>query len=214
MALLPWLLLTLALVVPGNSFLCNLIAVAVGDIYARGWCSVCQLSEARAVLLDRKLPFRLWRRLGGSLYVPASAEERRAALQTPIKPIPGSYPVQAYAPLSSLPSPHTPEMHSQSFEGWRNSPCSHGHGHSHGHSAAHHMPSPSAWGVPAGHTHSAPPALFPGYPASCPLSTISPGGRPPGGSNAGVPEVTVPVGSAAVAQQGPAVWSPAGPVVR
>ncbi|KAG7483807.1 hypothetical protein MATL_G00042360 [Megalops atlanticus] len=101
---LPWILLIVTLLIPGTVFLCNVIAILVGEIYGMGWFSLLDMSEARASVLDKKMPFRMLRTLGMVLYVPASEEERRKTLHPPCNPAPGSYPVQAYAPLSSVPS--------------------------------------------------------------------------------------------------------------
>ncbi|KAJ8402230.1 hypothetical protein AAFF_G00370950 [Aldrovandia affinis] len=103
-AALPWILLLFTLLIPDTVFLCNVVAILVGEIYGVGWFSPLDLSEARASVLDKKMPFRLMRMLATGLYVPASIEERRRTLHQLCRPAPGSYPVQAYAPASSVPS--------------------------------------------------------------------------------------------------------------
>lgn len=108
------------------------------------------------------MPFRLLRNIG-VLYVPASIEARRKTVHPPIIPTPGSYPVQAYAPVSSTSNLQATETTPKTFEGWahsyytQGSPVqvsgyyghnhgyglkhsfgpSYGHGHKHGHSCSH-----------------------------------------------------------------------------
>lgn len=155
---LPWVLLLLtSALVPHSVLPCNIIAVLVGWMHGRGWFSLVELSEARACILEKMAPFRLLRSISGVMFVPASTEERRRTLLPQINPAPGSYPVQAYAPLSSI---STADTTGKSYEGWPSSAgavsgptpapnphghgpahsfglshghsCSHGHGHSHG----------------------------------------------------------------------------------
>ncbi|KAJ8266553.1 hypothetical protein GJAV_G00131790 [Gymnothorax javanicus] len=101
---LPWIFLLFTLIIPDAVFLCNAVAILLGEIYGMGWFSLLDLSEARASVLDKKMPFRQLRMLVGALYIPASIEERRKTQDQPCNPPPGSYPVQAYAPASSVPS--------------------------------------------------------------------------------------------------------------
>ncbi|KAK2816950.1 hypothetical protein Q5P01_025141 [Channa striata] len=137
---------------------CNVIAILVGWMYGKGWFSFLDISEARAGVLEKTLPFRFLKRVSHVMFIPASIEERRKTLLPQINPTPGSYPVQAYAPLSDTGNAGTPAM---MYEGWPNSTSdpsgplsslhSHGHGSaytfglSHGHSCnhSHHPPSHS-----------------------------------------------------------------------
>ncbi|KAM9362517.1 rhomboid domain-containing protein 2 [Symphorus nematophorus] len=150
---LPWvlLLITTALI-PRSVLPCNIIAILVGWTYGKGWFSRVDLSEARAGVLEKMMPFRSLRRISRDMFVPASTEERRKTLLPQINPAPGSYPVQAYAPLSSI---NTADTMAKFYEGWPSStsalssppapspPIAHGHGSaqnvglSHGHSCNH-----------------------------------------------------------------------------
>ncbi|XP_064208450.1 rhomboid domain-containing protein 2 [Anguilla rostrata] len=142
---LPWIFLLFTLIIPDTVFLCDAIAILVGEIYGMGWFSLLDMSEARASVLDKKMPFRLLRTLVGALYVPASVEERRKTLHQPCVPPPGSYPVQAYAPASSVPAAQASDASPQMYEGWQHSTYAQGsftppllsHGHSHAHSFGH-----------------------------------------------------------------------------
>ncbi|XP_061592911.1 rhomboid domain-containing protein 2-like [Cololabis saira] len=142
---LPWLLLLVCTaLVPGSVLLCNVLAVLAG--WACGRLSYLGMSESRAALLEKMLPFRLLKRISGVMFIPAATEERRKTLLPHINPTPGSYPVQQYAPMSSVNTATT-------YEGWPNlastaspSPAlggQHGHlpphtfGQSHGHSHGH-----------------------------------------------------------------------------
>ncbi|XP_035001017.1 rhomboid domain-containing protein 2 [Hippoglossus stenolepis] len=146
---LPWVFLILATALFPHCVLpCNVIAILVGWMYGKGWFSLLEVSEARAGVVEKLMPFRLLRSICGVLFVPASAEERRKTLLPQINPTPGSYPVQAYAPISSIKPAAT-----VTYEGWPNSksalsgptPPLHSHGHgpthnlglSHGHSCNH-----------------------------------------------------------------------------
>lgn len=99
---LPWILLILAWFAPGSRMPCNIMAILVGWMHGKGWFSLLEVSEAKAGALEKTLPFRLLRRMSGVMFVPASIKERRKTILPQINPTPGSYPVQAYAPLSSL----------------------------------------------------------------------------------------------------------------
>ncbi|KAL4660538.1 hypothetical protein GN956_G576 [Arapaima gigas] len=142
-ASLPWVLSLVAYIVPGTTFLCNILAVAVGQIYGKGWVGILNLSETRASVLDKKMLFRLLKKLVWAIYLPASAEERRKILHPPCKPVPGSYPVQAYAPVAPGLPLQTESGLLQMYEGWQHSSYAqvghnpqsflHGHGHGHGH---------------------------------------------------------------------------------
>lgn len=114
---LPWILLIIASFAPRSSLPCNIIAIPVGWIYGKGWFSHLELSEAKAGILEKTMPFRLLRRIGGVMFVPASTEERRKAILPQINPTPGSYPVQAYAPLSSI---NAADSNARVHEGWPN----------------------------------------------------------------------------------------------
>ncbi|XP_061832930.1 rhomboid domain-containing protein 2 [Nerophis lumbriciformis] len=119
---LPWVLVLITgVLVPHAVLPCSIVANLVGWTHGRGWFSLVDISESGAALVEKSAPFRLLRGVGVVLFVPASAEERRRTLLPQINPPPGSYPVQAYAPVSSattLAAGSTDTMH----EGWRNSP--------------------------------------------------------------------------------------------
>ncbi|XP_056227307.1 rhomboid domain-containing protein 2 [Seriola aureovittata] len=148
---LPWVfLVTTTALVPHCVLLCNVIAILTGWMYGKVWLSFLSMSEARAGVLEKMMPFRLLKNISGVTFVPSSTEERRKTLLPRINPTPGSYPVQAYAPLSSINIADTGAM---VYEGWPNStsalsgptPPVHLHGHgsthssglSHGHSCNH-----------------------------------------------------------------------------
>lgn len=135
---LPWLLLILTTaLIPHSVLPCNVIAVLVGWMYGKGWFSFLDLSEARAGILEKMMPFRMLRSIGGVMFVPVSTEERRRTLLPQVNPTPGSYPVQAYAPVSSTNSADTT---AKFYEGWPNmtsaSSCPASPLHPHGHSSA------------------------------------------------------------------------------
>lgn len=157
---LPWVLLIITSALIPNSVLpCNIIAVLVGWMFGKGWFSLLNMSENRAASLEKILPFRMLKNISGDLFVPASAEERRRTLLPRINPTPGSYPVQAYAPLSSIQAGNNlmyegwhnqasavpgaaPLLHSHGNMSTENSSLNHGHSHScnhshHGHSHSH-----------------------------------------------------------------------------
>ncbi|KAK5899473.1 hypothetical protein CesoFtcFv8_008953 [Champsocephalus esox] len=116
---LPWVLLIITTaVVPHSVLPCNIIAILVGWIYGKGWFSLLNISAEKAGTLEKMMPFRLLRSIRGIKFVPASTEERRKTLLPQINPIPGSYPVQAYAPLSSM---NPANMTANIYEGWSNS---------------------------------------------------------------------------------------------
>lgn len=116
---LPWVLLIVtSALIPHSVLPCNIIAVLVGWMYGKGWLSLVYLSEARAAVLEKMMPFRLLRSISGDMFVPASTEERRKMLLPQISPTPGSYPVQAYAPLTSI---NTADTTARFYEGWPNS---------------------------------------------------------------------------------------------
>lgn len=159
---LPWVLLIITTaLVPHSVLPCNILAVLVGWMYGKGWFSFVDLSEARAGLLEKMMPFRLLRSISGVMFVPASTEERRKTLLPQINPTPGSYPVQAYAPTSSI---NTADTTGKSYEGWPNASSAlssptpprmpHGHvsaqsfGQSHGHSSGQNF------GHSCNHSHS------------------------------------------------------------
>lgn len=114
---LPWILLIIASVVPRSRLPCNIMAILVGWMYGKGWFSFIELSEAKAGILEKMMPFRLLRRISGVTFVPASTEERRKTILPQINPTPGSYPVQAYAPLSSV---NAGDSAARFHEGWPN----------------------------------------------------------------------------------------------
>uniref|UniRef100_A0A3Q3KYK3 Rhomboid domain containing 2 n=1 Tax=Mastacembelus armatus TaxID=205130 RepID=A0A3Q3KYK3_9TELE len=113
---LPWVLLIITTaVIPHSVLLCNVTSILIGWMYGKGWFSHVDMSEARAGIVEKMMPFRWLRRISGVMFVPASTEERRKTLLPQINPTPGSYPVQAYAPLSNI---NTAPM---TYEGWANS---------------------------------------------------------------------------------------------
>ncbi|CAB1347779.1 unnamed protein product [Coregonus sp. 'balchen'] len=133
MLALPWLLLLIVtLLVPHTVFLSNVIIAGrdlkilhhtfslscSGETDGKGWLSLLDMSDARASVLDKNMPFRLLRIIG-VLYVPASTEERRKTVHPPIIPSPGSYPVHAHAPVSS--NLQATETTPKTFEGWAHS---------------------------------------------------------------------------------------------
>ncbi|XP_024145527.1 rhomboid domain-containing protein 2 [Oryzias melastigma] len=156
------LLVVCTALIPRSVLPCNVIAVLVGLAFGAGWFSLLDMSEARAAVLEKVIPFRFLKTIRGVTFVPASVEERRKTLLPQINPSPGSYPVQSYAPLSSVGSTHaTPTMH----EGWQNfgpfggsghapghAPASggHSHGHDHGHNHGH---SHGHFGQSCNHSH-------------------------------------------------------------
>lgn len=146
---LVFLIITTALI-PHSVLPCNIIGILIGWMFGKGWFSLLDMSEARAGVLEKMMPFRLVKNISGVIFVPASMEERRKTLLPQINPTPGSYPVQAYAPVSSINTAATTAM---MYEGWPHSTTAtststsplnlHGHGsvHSfgltHGHSCTH-----------------------------------------------------------------------------
>ncbi|XP_066507441.1 rhomboid domain-containing protein 2 [Hoplias malabaricus] len=152
-ASLPWLLLLLfTFFIPNTVFLCNAVAVIIGEIYGMGWVSVLEMSESRACVLEKKIPFRLLKKMAGVQFVPASAEERKKTLHAICNPPPGSYPVQAYAPVPNLTLQATESLHNH-LDGWpyavymqqHGFGASHGHSHWHGYGYSH--------GQDCGHAH-------------------------------------------------------------
>uniref|UniRef100_A0A8C9R3V4 Rhomboid domain containing 2 n=1 Tax=Scleropages formosus TaxID=113540 RepID=A0A8C9R3V4_SCLFO len=190
-ASLPWVLVLVAHLVPGTVFLCNVLAVAVGQIYGKGWVRVLNISESRASVLDKKMPFRLLRMWRWASYLPASAEERQKILHPLCKPVPGSYPVQAYAPaasvlptqaMSGLPLMYEGWQHSSYAHGGHNPPYAHhGHGHGHWHAAATSW-SGSHWtqGSASAHfqNYTSPPPVLPAEPQAQSTPLTATGGFP------------------------------------
>ncbi|XP_077098408.1 rhomboid domain-containing protein 2 [Siphateles boraxobius] len=143
-ASLPWIILIIiTLFFPKTAFICNVLAIITGILYGMGWFSLLEMSESRASVLDKKFPFRLLKQIPGVQFIPASAEERKKPLDFTDVP-PGSYPVQAYAPVNGPATGSLPNT----FDGWPVSlypqqqftlPSPHtGHNHGHGHSHEHH----------------------------------------------------------------------------
>ncbi|XP_041840265.1 rhomboid domain-containing protein 2 [Melanotaenia boesemani] len=155
---LPWLLLIIcSALIPHSVLPCNIIGTLIGWAHGKGWLSLIDLSEARAGVLEKMMLFRLLRSISGVMFIPASTEERRKTLLPQINPTPGSYPVQAYAPLSSI---NTANTTATKYEGWPNSvdslpsylpppnPSAHSFGHTHGHY------SEQSFGHSCNHNHS------------------------------------------------------------
>ncbi|KAK2823367.1 hypothetical protein Q7C36_019967 [Tachysurus vachellii] len=180
-AALPWfLMLIVYLFIPNTVFLCNFLAIITGQMYGMKWCSVLQMSESKACVMEKTVPFRLMKKITCIRFIPASAGERKKILHTICSPSPGSYPVQAYAPASMLASQTTGNAPS-SVDGWSYSTItqqnftmpsqnpgysvgprfgsSHGHncGHSHGHN--HQYQARNFWmpKTPSSHSHFSPP---------------------------------------------------------
>ncbi|KAI2659685.1 Rhomboid domain-containing protein 2 [Labeo rohita] len=145
-ASLPWIILIIiTLFLPNTVFLCNVLAIVTG---------ILQISESRASVLEKKFPFRLLKQIPGVQFIPASTEERNKPLDLTKIP-PGSYPVQAYAPVNVTNGQVAGRL-PNTFDGWPvslypqqqytfTSPYvgvsgghNHGHGHGHGHSHGHH----------------------------------------------------------------------------
>ncbi|XP_047435168.1 rhomboid domain-containing protein 2 [Mugil cephalus] len=133
---LPWvfLIITSALI-PHSVLPFNIIGILTGWMYGRGWFSILHMSEARAGAVEKMMPFRLLRSITTVVFVPASTEEKRKILLPKINLTPASYPVQIYAPLSSM---NTADITAKMHEGWPHSAISfssstplpniHGHG--------------------------------------------------------------------------------------
>lgn len=141
---LPWVLLIVTfLFIPHTVLPCNIIAILIGWVYGKGWLSLLDMSEARASVLEKVTPFRFLRNIPGVRHVPTSPEERRKTLLPEINPTPGSYPVQAYAPLSCANAMGTtaPQM----YEGWPNATIAAGTG-------TPSIPQGHRTEVPGGHT--------------------------------------------------------------
>ncbi|XP_028840369.1 rhomboid domain-containing protein 2 isoform X1 [Denticeps clupeoides] len=155
----PWvILLAVTLFVPGSVLLCNVIAVIVGVTHGKGLLSFFHMSESRASVLEKKMPFRLMRRVVCVCFVPASAEERRKVLHVQCNPAPGSYPVQAYGPALSAGSLQPTHSRACTHEGWPQSymqqshlspMSSHGQYHPYGHSHNHYNQHGFSQGYPA-----------------------------------------------------------------
>ncbi|XP_020497505.3 rhomboid domain-containing protein 2 [Labrus bergylta] len=159
---LPWVLLMITTaLIPHSVLPCNVIAVLVGWLYGKRWFALLDLSEAKAGALEKMMPFRFLRSVGGDMFVPASTEERRKTLLPQINPTPGSYPVQAYAPLSST---HTADTAAKFYEGWPNltgdlsshAPPLHPHQHGSAHSSgiSHGLGPEQSFGHSCNHSHS------------------------------------------------------------
>ncbi|MBN3271199.1 RHBD2 protein, partial [Polyodon spathula] len=165
--LAPWVLLLIAFVVPGTAFLCNVSGIVVGEIYGVGLCFILDLSESRASIVDKKLPFKLLRKLRGALYVPASVTERRTTLLKKYNPPPGSYPTQAYVPVQDA---QNQDPYSRVYGNWGNHSHNYGNyggwpspGHGHSHTAAHQCSSHTPHGTQSNQMNSSWPAASPGY---------------------------------------------------
>ncbi|XP_068448201.1 rhomboid domain-containing protein 2 [Clinocottus analis] len=155
---LPWvlLLITTALV-PYSVLPCNIVGILVGWLYGKGWPSILNMSEARAGALEKRAPFRWLRSIRGVTFVSASIEERRKTLLPQINPTPGSYPVQAYAPSSSVGTANV-------YEGWPKSTSAlsgttpllnpHGHGSAHSFGLGQGHLSEQSFGQGCNHDHS------------------------------------------------------------
>ncbi|KAM9456326.1 rhomboid domain-containing protein 2 [Clarias gariepinus] len=119
-AALPWLLMIiLYLFVPNSVFLCNVLAVITGQMYGMKWFSVLEMSESKASVFEKMVPFRLLKKVTCLHFVPAAAGERKKILHTICSPSPGSYPIQAYAPASTFASQVISA--SSSVDGWSHS---------------------------------------------------------------------------------------------
>ncbi|XP_046717055.1 rhomboid domain-containing protein 2 isoform X2 [Silurus meridionalis] len=120
-AVLPWLLLLIVhLFIPNTVLLCNALAAITGQMYGMKWFSMLQMSESKACMFEKMMPFRLLKKVTCVHFVPASAGERKKILHTICSPSPGSYPVQAYAPASMLASQAAGNA-LNSVDGWSHS---------------------------------------------------------------------------------------------
>ncbi|KAJ0033034.1 hypothetical protein NQD34_000141, partial [Periophthalmus magnuspinnatus] len=146
---LPWVFLIITTILIPNAVLpCNIIAVFTGWLYGRGWFSLLQMSESRASVLEKNVPFRFLRAASPATFVPASTEERRKVLLPQVSsPPPGTYPVQAYAPASSVGPQNSASMPYDSWGIYNNTlssfpvplhPLGQSHGHSHAPFHGHH----------------------------------------------------------------------------
>ncbi|XP_075946221.1 rhomboid domain-containing protein 2 [Anarhichas minor] len=158
---LPWVLLIITTaLVPHSVLPCNIIGILVGWMYGKGWLSLLNMSEARAGALEKTMPFRLLRSIRGVKFVPASTEERRKTLLPRINPTPGSYPVQAYAPLPSVGTANRADV----YKGWPKSTSAlsgptpplnaHGHGSAHSFGLSQGHSSDQNFGQGCNHNHS------------------------------------------------------------
>ncbi|XP_053131155.1 rhomboid domain-containing protein 2 isoform X2 [Hemicordylus capensis] len=172
-ALVPWLLLGVAWLIPHASLLGNFCGLVIGNIYGSGYCFGLDLPESIVSRLDQKFPFRLLKRIPGLKYVPGSLAERRACLDRKLNPASGSYPTQRYS-TSPPPIPVTQMQHPSA--------------HSAGSWPQPHMPAPNH---PAGargelciqnHFHT-------------PLGGSSCSPQPLGGPHSGMPKRTDGVGA-------------------
>lgn len=181
-AALPWLLMFIVyLFIPNTVFLCNVLAVITGQMYGMKWFSVFQMSESKACVFEKMVPFRLLKKITWVHFVPASAGERKKILHTICSPSPGSYPVQSYAPASMFASQAKGNALS-SVDGWSHSTIiqqnytkpslnpgysigprfgsSHGHTHGHdcGHGHSHQYQASDFWmpKFPYAHSHFSP----------------------------------------------------------
>ncbi|XP_077427211.1 rhomboid domain-containing protein 2 [Vanacampus margaritifer] len=116
---LPWVFVLISsAIIPHTVLPCSIIATLIGWMHGRGWFSFMDISEARASLAEKTLPFRLLRSISMLVFVPAATEDRRKTLLPQINPTPGSYPVQVYVPAScaNIAVSGSVTMH----EGWSN----------------------------------------------------------------------------------------------
>lgn len=156
---LPWVLLLIcSALIPRSVLPCNIIGTLIGWAHGKGWLSLIDLTEAKAGVLEKMMPFRLLRSISGDTFIPASTEERRKTLLPQINPTPGSYPVQAYAPLSSI---NTANTTATKYEGWPNTigslpaymPPANPSAHSFGHTHAHYSEQSSGHSCNHSHSH-------------------------------------------------------------
>ncbi|NWR04186.1 RHBD2 protein, partial [Paradoxornis webbianus] len=110
--LVPWLGLCVAWFVPQSSLLGNLCGLLVGEAYGLGYCFCLDFPESVGSRLDRAFPFTVLRRIPGLKYIPGASAERRASQNSPIKPVPGTYPTQSYHCPSPLALPAQPSAQS------------------------------------------------------------------------------------------------------
>ncbi|XP_059401097.1 rhomboid domain-containing protein 2-like [Carassius carassius] len=184
-ASLPWIILIIiTLFFPNTVFLCNVLAIVTGILYGNGWFSLLEMSESRASVLEKKFPFCLLKQIPGVQFIPASTEERKKPLDLTDAP-PGSYPVQAYAPVNAANGQVTGRL-PNTFDGWpvllypqqqysftlpyagvgigHNHSHGHGHDHSHSHGHSHHTGSPWMPMSPYTQHHFRPPVNLTGQP--------------------------------------------------
>ncbi|XP_036266230.1 rhomboid domain-containing protein 2 [Pipistrellus kuhlii] len=125
--LVPWLLVCASWLIPQTSFLINVCGLAVGLAYSLTYCCPVDISERKALKLDKEFPFYLMRKITTFKYISSSSAERRAAQNRKLNPVPGSYPTQRSCP-HMFPVPlvaHLQRANGQKLASWP--ACARGH---------------------------------------------------------------------------------------